>query len=147
MPLQLKPRIEQTFQLVKSDEKYESKTPTTVTIKQATQGEHEKRQDLYATLHTMYGTTEGSFEMVQRWNMSELHRHEARLTLVDCNIDDEDGKPLFTVKKDKKGHTYIDMSEPDFNEAWAKLPVDVAEEIHDKVLELNPLWGARGEQS
>jgi len=52
---------------------------------------------------------------------------------------------LFNVRKDKKGNTYIDMTESEFNAAWAKLPVDVTEEIHDKVLEVNPLWGARGE--
>lgn len=145
MPIQLKPRVEQTFPLEKSDEKYGG-SGTFVTVKQATQGEHEKRQDLYSTLRSVYGGDgSNSFEMVQRWNLSELHRHEARLVLLDCNIENEDGKPLFNVKKDRKGNNYIEMTEVAFNEAWAKLPVDIAEEIHSKVLELNPLWGARGE--
>lgn len=143
MPIQLKPRIEQTFNLEDTDEKYESEG-TYVTIKQATQGEHEKRQDLYATLRSIYGGDTGSFEMVQRWNMSELHRHETRLVMTDCNILDEDGNQLFRVKQSKAGK-YIDMTDTEFNAAWSKLPVDIAEEIHSKVLELNPLWGSRGE--
>lgn len=145
MPLKLTPPIEKTFNLEKTDKLYESEG-TTVTVRQASQLHHERRQDLWATMNSRFGGETDTVELVQRFNQSELHRIETMLTLVDCNIEDENGKPLFKFKKQGSSNS-LDMSEIAFRNAWGKLPVDVAIEIHEKVLEVNPTWSNQGEGS
>lgn len=144
MALRLNPPVEKTFLLEETNKNYESEG-TSVTIRQASQGQFEKRQDLFAEMTSKFTNDPGLVEVVQRFSIPELHRIEAYLTLVDCNIEDEDGGLLFRISKDNKGHSYLNMTEKEFERAWAKLPVDVAAEIHEKVLEMNPTWGSRGE--
>lgn len=148
MPLKLNAPIVQTFILEKTDKKYGSKDeePTTVTLRKATQGQHEHRQQLFATLERRFNDlAPEQTSLVQTANTEELKRLEARLTLVASNILRDDGKkPLFYSKKSKDGLAELDMSYSDFDSAWALLPPDVAAEIHEKVLELNPMWGPRG---
>jgi hypothetical protein len=59
--------------------------------------------------------------------------------MTDCNIIGEDDKPLFKFAKDGKGRSYLeDVSA--FQLAWDSLPTEICQEIHDKVLILNPSW-------
>jgi len=37
------------------------------------------------------------------------------------------------------------MTEAEFAEAWGRLPPEVAAEIHEKVIAINPMWGPGGE--
>lgn len=143
MAFQLKPPLEKTFTLDKTDEKYET-SGTVVTVKQASQGEHKKRSDIYANLLTRFKRDDDTVEVVQRFSPPELQALEVRLTLTDCNIMGEDDKPLFKFAKDSKGRSYIEDVAA-FQRAWDLLPVDVCIEIHDKVLEVNPTWGNLGE--
>jgi len=144
MPLKLSPPIEKTFTLDKTDKLYGAEG-TTVTIRQASQLQHERRQDLFASMQSRLTEDTGIVELVQRFNLPEVHRIEAMLTIIDCNIESEDGKPLFKFKKVSKTGSVLAMSEREFKEAWGQLPVDVATEIHEKILEVNPTWGASGE--
>lgn len=148
MPIKLSAPIIQTFTLEKTDERYgeEGGSPTTVTVRQATQGQHEERQQIFATLERRYDDLDPAIvSLVQKANMEELKRKEVYLTMVDCNITKEDGKkPLFNSRKGKDGMPVLDMSKSEFDQAWASLPPDVAAEIHEKIIELNVMWGPRG---
>ena len=69
-----------------------------------------------------------------------MRRKEVFLTLVDCSLttgEEPNLKPLF----------HFPLKEQEFNRAWADLPTMVADEIHDKVLEVNIDWALGGEAS
>lgn len=153
MPLKLAAPIIKTFTLDDSDETYgiEGEEATTIYVKQATQYGHALRQDLFSTLERKYrglGEGEGLNEVsiVQRIALEELKELEVWLTLVDCNMLDEEGKALFPSKTNKAGEMRLSMTRQQFAKAWGKLFPDVAREMHNKVLEVNPLWvGLEGE--
>jgi len=145
MALQLKTKIEQTFSLDRSDKMYDGEG-TTVTIRQASQYQHEKRQEIFSNMRSRYSADgQDVLEIYQRFNALELHRLDAKLTIVDCNILDEEGESLFKFKKDKSGRSYLSMTDAEFDRAWGLLPIDVADEIYEKVLIVNPTWGPSGE--
>jgi hypothetical protein len=148
MPIKLSAPVIQIFTLEKTDARYgeEGASPTTVTVRQATQGQHEERQQIFATLERRYDDLAPEVvSLVQKANMEELKRREAYLTMVSCDITYEDGKkPLFPSRKGKDGLPVLDMTRSEFDVAWALLPPDVAAEIHEKIIELNIMWGPRG---
>lgn len=147
MAFQLKPPVEERFELKKTDKAFESEG-TYVTIRQATQYEQEKRQAVFADLRSKFGEDGTMFELVQSLNQPQLHRVEAMLTLADANLEDENGEPLFKFKTDGKGRSRIAMSERDFITAWGALPMIVSDEIIEKVHEVNVSWaGVEGEAS
>jgi hypothetical protein len=139
MPLKLKTPEEKEFQLLQSDPSGE----TTILVRQATMRENTLRADLWATASRIMRDGMGSeIELKQRISMPEIMEREVYLTLVACNIEAESG-PLFKFARDSStGRPYLSMSEAKFHEAWGMLPADVALEIHSKVIEVNPTWGA-----
>lgn len=147
MPFQLKPPVEEKFTLEKTDKAYDSEG-SSVTIRQATQYEHEKRQAVFADLRSRFGDDGTMFELVQSLNQPELHRVEVMLTMSEANLLDENGDSLFKFKEDNKGRSRIAMSEKDFATAWGGLPLIVTGEIIEKVHEVNTDWaGLEGEGS
>lgn len=146
MPLKLTAPIYTTSELTKSDEKYgksEDKDPTWVTVKQASQGEHEQRQALFATLEQKWSQLDpDEVSLVQTVSMEEVKKLEVYLTLCESNFLDEADKPLFPTRQ-KDGNPQLAMPKAQFVKAWARLLPDVAREIHEIVLEANPLWGSR----
>jgi hypothetical protein len=132
--------------LEKSDARYGIEgESTTVLIRQAAQHEHEVRQQVFATLERRFNDlAPDEMTLVQTANMEELKRLETWLTLCEANIMDDAGKPLFPSKKTDKDHSRLAMTKQQFEEAWGKLPPDVADEIHNKVLEVNIMWGSKG---
>lgn len=131
-PLQLTAPLEKTLPLEATDQLFDC-AGTTVTIRQATQAQHEKREELWEThiREVRAGDEEdGNIRYVQKFSVFELMRMEAFLTVVESNILDSDGSMLF-----RRG-----MNEKDFATAWGKLPRSTAEEIHGKVLEVNVDW-------
>ena len=148
MPLKLAAPTEETFELERSDALYGTDgEPTRVTIRQATQAQNEKRSRVFSELQRVFKAQQedeegNSFTLRSNWTNEELKRTEAFLTMVDCNLLDEDDKPLFRFKK-RKGDDkqYLDMSTHEFSEAWGRLPPIIANEIHEKVLEVNLTWG------
>jgi hypothetical protein len=146
MPLKLLAPLYEDFELTRTDEKYGEPNgePTTVTVKQAAQHEHERRQLLFSKLERSFSDLKPDVvTLVQDIPMEELKRLEVWLTLCESNILDENGKELFPSKKGSNGHPRLSMSQTAFNEAWGKLPPDVATEIHDKVLKVNKIWSGR----
>jgi len=58
-------------------------------------------------------------------------------TMVACNIEGENGKPLFKFRKDGKG---LSISETEFRAIWKILPKIIAQELYECALEVNPAW-------
>jgi hypothetical protein len=138
MPLKLAVPLEEEFKLVQTDLDYGKKgdEPTTVMIRQARQGEHERRASLFAQIvrEQAINAPDDIVRFIQRFSFEELKRLEVFLTIKACNITKPDGKPLWDFNEDGK------IREGAFNEGWAMLPVPVAQEIHDCVLTLNIDW-------
>jgi len=143
MPLKLVAPIEETFTLDRSDAQFGTDgEPTRVTIRQATQAHNEKRSAIFSEVTRVMGqdsTSNEEIQLRQRWSLEELKRIEVFLTMIDCNILDEKGKPLFGFRSNKSSQE-LDMSLQEFSAAFGKLPPEVAEEIHEKVLKVNLTW-------
>ena len=142
MPLKLTAPVKETFVLEQSDELMESEgDATVVAIRQASQGEYERRQQMFSEWSRGYDPISGEERVVQRLNVEMLKRLEVYLTIAECNIQNEDGKSLFKFgNKDR-----LAMSELEFNRSWAKLPLVTANEIHACVLKVNKSWDGSGE--
>jgi hypothetical protein len=146
MPIRLSAPIEKTFTLAKTDILLNNTgEPTTVTIRQATQRQFERRADAYADLKQRVSTEDPeATEYITRFSQFELMRIEASLTVVGCNILGSDGEPLFKFRQDSQGRNSL-MDDAAFTRAWGELPPDVADEIWEKVREVNIRWKPQGE--
>lgn len=148
MPLKLTAPLEKTFTLTLTDEKYGNDgEPTQVTVRQATQAQHRERQDLFATLERRFrDDTPGEVSLVQTLSFEAMKELEVRLCLVECNLLDEDGQSMLFPSRTTDGRRELALNSRQFAKNWGKLYPDIAAEIHDKVLDVNPLWrGASGE--
>ena len=134
MPLILSHPLVKEFTLDKTDEKYGvTDEPTTVKIRQATMREKGIRDDLYKKMESTY--SDAGVVVKQDVSGYSVLRKEVFLTLADCNILSEDGKTqLFSFKDD---HV---TNEVEFNTAWGQLLPDMANEIVEKMLIVNPMW-------
>lgn len=149
MPIVISHSIIKTFTLEKSDKKYKNEgEPTTVTIRQARQSEHDTRQDIWALTKQIFNNDEpGEVQVVRNMSMAALRRKEVFLSLAGSNLVDESGKLLFPSRENKDGIPVLALTEEQFASAWGRLLPDIAAEIHEKVLEMNPIWsGAEGEE-
>jgi hypothetical protein len=143
MPVQLVAPLYKTFELKKTDAAYGNDgDPTTVTIKQARQHEHASRQDMYKELKREWNAEDdpNKITLIQAIAMEEVHREEAWLTMVECNLLGPDGEPMFPSVKGKDDQPRLRMSKRDFQKAWGQLWPDIVEEIIDKIYEVNLLW-------
>ena len=147
MPFQLTAPVYETFELTKIDKAYDNDgDPTTVTIVQASQHQHAERQSIFAKIERKINTEfPDEVTLSSTATVEELSRLEVYLTLVDSNIEDIDGKPMFRSKKDKDGIPYLAMQKKAFINAWGSLPPDICDAIHKKVLEINLQWSEEGE--
>jgi hypothetical protein len=140
MPLNIQPPIEQEFTLEQSDKEFgNTGEPTKVKIKQAREGENIERMQLWKRYERVFQRN-GNTMVAQEVSPAEVKRKEVFLTLTACNLmmgEGSSAKPLFKFP----------LKENEFNEAWAMLPPVVADEIYDKVLEVNLDWSAMGEGS
>jgi len=139
MPIRLDVPLEKEYVLEKSDKVFQvaASESTKVTIRQATQGEHERRASLFSQVireMARDSSQEDVVRLIQRFSFEELKRIEVQLTMRSCNIIGPDGKLLFKYNSDGR------LDEHKFREAWDSLPPSVADEIHECVLELNVDW-------
>lgn len=139
MPIRLAVPLEKEYSLVKSDKVFEipESESTKVTIRQATQGEHERRASLFSQVireMARDSSQEDVVRLIQRFSFEELKRIEVQLTMKACNIVGPDGKLLFRYNSEGR------IDEHRFREAWDALPPSVADEIHECVLDLNVDW-------
>jgi len=137
MPLKLQPATKTSYRLDKSDEEFKSETPTMIEVHLATQGAVEARNELWSEY---IREVEGAKTIIhQRLSFDDIRRKEVFLTLASCNIEDENGKLLFTFQND---HLVDEVS---FKKAWDQLYPFIANEIHEKILECNVVWQKVGE--
>jgi hypothetical protein len=133
-PFKLIAPIEKTFALTRTDELFDS-DGTVVTVRQASQAQHELREAMWDTFVREERTDDELPDGVavryeQKFSFLELMRVEAQLTVVESNIMTLDDSQLF----------WRGMSKAQFDKAWGQLPAAVCSEIHAKVLEANPDW-------
>lgn len=137
MRLSKKP-VEKDFVLESDFGKYK------ITIRQARVGDDLKRAELMATSSLVITDQLLAQEIKQTLNPEEVRRYEIYLTLVDCDIEDEDEegntKPWFKFIGKRLS------SQVDFEAAYNLLPTSIARAIHEKVREVNPQWNNVGEQ-
>jgi len=137
MPIKIAPPIIQDFTLDKADKAAKNTgEPTRVRVRQAAQGERERRDAVYFDFKREY--KDGEVTVTQRISYNDVARMEVMLTLADCNLIDYEDKPLFKFKNERIANEY------DFLRAWAQLTPELADEIHEKVLEVNLLWSEPG---
>ena len=135
--LKIQPAIKKSYRLEKSDEEFKSDSPTMIDVYTATQGAVEARNELWSEY---IREVEGAKTIIhQRLSFDDVRRKEVYLTLAACNIEGEDGKPLFTFVKEHL------TDEQAFKKAWDQLYPSIANEIHEKVLESNVIWQKVGE--
>jgi hypothetical protein len=137
MPVRLSPATKSTYRLEKTDEEFKSETPTMISVHLATQGDVEARNELWADYKRVIDGKVTT--IVQRLSFDDVRREEVFLTLASCDIEDADGKPLFTFKNDHIADKAA------FRNSWNQLPPLIANEIHEKVLEANVVWKNMGE--
>lgn len=137
MPIKLSAPLKKEFHLVESDKALDNTDGATmITIRQATQGDFELVNDLTSTFKREYDGEKVS--AIQRISFDDIRRKQVYLTICACNLQDVDGNDLFKFNKDERPTT-----EEAFRRAWYKLPPVVADEIHEFVLQMNPLWDER----
>jgi hypothetical protein len=145
MPIQLSAPLYKTFTLVRTDRRYNNDgDPTTVTVKQARQHEHAARAEAFKRLERAWsaGESPDDVRLIQEVSMVEVWREEAWYTLVECNLLGPNGDVLFPSTKDQQGHPRLAFkNKQEFYEAWGQLFPDIAEEIVEKIHEVNSLWG------
>lgn len=119
-----------------------------VAIRQARTGEQVRIGNLFADQTQIWDDESfGTVQLKRKWNPEELKQFRAYLTLVGCDLEDEDGSPIFQFRETKNGPE-LSMSQNSFYAAWGKLPAELTDEIHRKILKVNPQWdfsGAAGE--
>jgi hypothetical protein len=126
------PKIEKIL-LTKTDEMYGVEgDPSFVMIRQGLEGDREMRDREYNDFIREYQPS-GSVTVKQTVSMGGVLRLEVKLTMVDCNLTDEDGKPFFTFRDGK-------VTEESFKKGWDRLPPEVADEIIAAVKKVNPAW-------
>lgn len=140
MPVSVHPPLLKDFVLTEIDEAYDGdpSDPSVVTIRQATQGDHDRRNQMFSQVTRRY--TDSGPEVVQEFSLSNLMRLEVMMTLAGCNlINAETNKPLFTFKNNRIA------SEAEFNRVWNDLSPDISQAIYKRVLMVNVDWGEAGE--
>jgi hypothetical protein len=111
---------------------------TVVTIIQARVDQNAERSVLFSQIKQMIDES-GNTVNIYELPLYNLAMKEVYLTMVDCNITIDGDKPLFRFKNGTRGQ-YLDMNYETFKRAWGLLPDEIANEIHSKVLEVNPHW-------
>lgn len=140
MPIRIKVPLVENFILEKSDKLLENTgNPTIVKIRQASQGEEEERNALFALTEKRIHLEDGMTSYHTYISVDDVWREEVWLTLADCNIENEDGEPLFQFKANR-----ISMEKNEFKKAWGRLDPHVASEIIEKVHAVNQQWGPAG---
>lgn len=140
MSLKVVPSVKKLFVLERSDKELGNEgEPTTIEVKTASQGAVETRNRVFQAYQRVLDV-DGNITVNQNFTYDDVRRKQVFLTLTACNIQNSNGDPLFHFENG------VLKSEDEFIKAWNLLDPIVAEEIHEKVLEQNPIWDpTRGE--
>lgn len=139
MGLTIELPLEKTFTIGEGAEAF------SITVKQATYGDHAQRDVLMSEVTRVFNDAEqGQVQVKTNWSLPDLIRKEAFLALVDCDIrlKGPDGveAPLFQFRS-TGGRRELAMTESAFNRAFNMLPLSVAQSIRERIVEVNMNWG------
>lgn len=110
--------------------------PGHVSFRQARAGEQRRLANLNAEqTQTWDDTSLGKIQLTRRWNPEDIKQFRVFLTMAGCDLANEDGAPLFRFKEGR-----LSMAQAEFLAAWDTLPVELANELHQKCLVANPQW-------
>ena len=138
MPIKIKAPMIESHTLDKCDKLFENTgSATVIKVRQATQGEEEQRNSLYALTERRINPDD-SVSFHTHVSIDDVFREEVWLTLADCNIEDSEGEPLFYFMCNRL------EDKPAFIKAWHRLDPAMADEIIEKVHETNIQWGPQG---
>ncbi len=115
-----------------------------VIVRQATQADNIRRNDLFLKRETKYSAgSDGMIDSISRvYNENPLRRQmeEVRLTLKEVGNLNVDSKPYFTKLPAR------DMTQAEFEKLWGGIPDPrIADAIHACVLKINQDWANPGE--
>ena len=115
-------------------------SPIVVAFKQATEYEAMERDDFLAQPVELE-IKDGMYANERRRPRTFARRRafEVYLTMTACDILNENGKPLFNFAE-MDGVKKFAGSYEAFLKKWGKLPLPVADAIHEKCIEVNPDW-------
>jgi len=127
----------------KPDPDYDGE-PGTITIRQANTYDSERLADETAerTMVWRDDETGKAVEERYRWNSLTRNRIQAYFTIVESNLEDEEGKPIFKSRVEDE-ITTLNMSQSAFDKMWGKLPGELTLEIHEYIIDMNPQWDPR----
>jgi hypothetical protein len=115
-----------------------------ITIRQARVGDKIRRDDLVSESSLVLNDKVLGTEIKQRLNPGEIRRFEVYLTMTDCNIEAEDDAGKLTPWFSFINGRLTDQAS--FERAYNQLPEEVADQIHTKVVEVNPQWKNRQDE-
>lgn len=143
MPKKIGTPLEKKFRL----DRWDKEGDTEIMLRQAKQGAFEFVSSVKIGTSQVYADPRlGRVEVKTPANRAEVIRRMAEATMIGCNILGEDDQPLFRFKQDTAtGRHSLDMTSGDFFVAWSKLDPEIVDEMHEKILEINPMWGPEGE--
>lgn len=132
--ISLKP-IVKTFTLI-----WDEDGEATVTIRQARTGDLIHMDDLFKEQTQIWEDGDfGKIQLRKEFNPQEVKRERAYLTLVGCDITDEDDNPIFRFRQTSNG-SELAMNRTEFFRQWGVLPSELTEEIHRYIQIMNPIW-------
>ena len=123
-------------------EKWDPTGETTVTVRQATQGVVDKLEN-FRTSNNEYqwdDKEQGKTTMRTNRGSAEIRRLQVRETMESSNLPGPDDMPLFKTFSYKNDSDILA-----WEKSWDTLPPELAEEIVEKVYEVNPQWAPKGE--
>lgn len=107
-----------------------------ISVRQARTGDRVRETELFAEQTQIWEDADlGKVQLKRRYNRPMLERYRAYLTLTACNLVDEEDQPIFKFNSNRRV-----INEDAFNRAWDSLPVELTDEIYEKILEVNPQW-------
>jgi hypothetical protein len=120
---------------------------TTVTVRQAREGENIERGEMFAKTNRIYDDALiGEVKLQTEYNQRKLRRKEAYLTLASLSgiyTEDDKGKKtewFISGETDNGPSIKAAMSETSFNNRWNMLPTAVVNEIGKLIHQVNPDW-------
>lgn len=111
----------------------------TVTIRQARTGDDIRRKELVSEASWVVSDNLLEQEIKQKINPANLHRYDIFLTMTACSFELE-GEKEGDIESFKFANGRLN-DQAHFERLYNLLPMDVSEQIYEKVLSVNPMWG------
>ena len=113
-----------------------------VEFRQATSGDDLRVGALFSKQRQVWNDEKvGEMALERDFNWREVERFRVYLTLVGCNIVDENEDAVFKFKTTRDGER-LDMSKVEFERAYDALPTEITRQMYVACLSVNPQWDA-----